>query len=88
MTRHLTNHRLNGIVVGSGNGCMSTGSGPLPRAKEGAGPPVSRVTPSQRALYIEDMIGQLERLARGSELAHLRDLLRVAREEARRRAFG
>ena len=45
-------------------------------------------TPADRAGYIEEMARELERLAVGRELERLRELLRLAREEARRRAFG
>lgn len=43
---------------------------------------------TQTAEYIEDMLRQLERLAAGSELTRLAELLVSAREEARRNAFG
>lgn len=51
-------------------------------------PLVLGATSVQRALYIEDMVRELERLARGPDLERLRDLLQLAREEARKRAFG
>lgn len=41
---------------------------------------------SEVAEYIKDMVCQLERLASGRELERLRDLLRLARDEAHRRA--
>lgn len=38
------------------------------------------------AEYVKDMVGQLERLAVGSQFERLRDLLRLARDEAHRRS--
>ena len=38
------------------------------------------------AEYIKDMVQQLERLATGADFERLRDLLRLARDEAHRRA--
>lgn len=43
---------------------------------------------AQTAEYIEDMVHQLERLAAGSDLLRLAEILAQAREEARRAAFG
>jgi hypothetical protein len=57
-----------------------------PEAEEA--PQMFAATAVQRALYIEDMVRELERLAKGADLERLRDLLRLAREEARRKAFG
>lgn len=37
------------------------------------------------AEYVKDMVGQLERLAVGRQFERLRDLLRLARDEAHRR---
>ncbi|MEQ1929507.1 MAG: hypothetical protein ABL957_03110 [Parvularculaceae bacterium] len=41
---------------------------------------------SEIAEYVKDMVGQLERLAAGRDFERLRDLLRLARDEAHRRA--
>lgn len=38
------------------------------------------------AEYVKDMVGQLERLAGGRDFERLRDLLRLARDEAHRHA--
>ena len=51
-------------------------------------PASSALTPSQRAEYIEELVTQLERLAEGADLARLRELLGLARAEARRQTFG
>ncbi|MEM9494768.1 MAG: hypothetical protein AAGA09_02100 [Pseudomonadota bacterium] len=40
------------------------------------------------AAYIEDLVGQLEALAKREDMSRLADLLRLAREEARGVAFS
>lgn len=42
------------------------------------------LSPAQRAGYIEEMTAELEKLALGPDLERLRDLLGLARREARR----
>lgn len=51
-------------------------------------PASSVLTTAQRAEYIEDLVRQLERLAEGPNLARLREILSLARAEARRQTFG
>lgn len=42
------------------------------------------LSPAQRAGYIEEMTAELEKLALGPDLERLRDLLGLAKREARR----
>lgn len=62
---------------------------PASRRQEAAsGAPVGGASPAQRAGYIEEMAAELERLAVGPELERLRELLGLARREARRVLTG
>lgn len=55
-----------------------------PREAAGAGTATLRGNPAQRAGYIEELVAELEKLAAGPDLERLRDLLRLAKCEARR----
>lgn len=43
---------------------------------------------AQTAAYIEDLVRELENMAARQSMEPLRDLLRMAKEEARKTAFG
>lgn len=49
---------------------------------------MARVSAEVLAEYIEDLVREMEELASGSKLERLRDLLRLARQEAGRAARG
>ncbi|MEE2692810.1 MAG: hypothetical protein VX640_14850 [Pseudomonadota bacterium] len=49
--------------------------------------PFRGASPAQTAGYIEELVGELERLAAGPSLERLRDLLKLAKQEARRQVI-
>ena len=65
----------------------------MPLTRESFGPAAvedsvfgMRATPAERAGYILEMVGEMERMAVGSDLLRLRTLLRAARDEAEAQA--